>query len=61
MRIRLIIYVFIIALALDLGLNDCRFLKMALRGAQYGGERIGAEVDNGISQPLRKAVRRPNA
>ncbi len=61
MRIRLIIYVFIIALALDLGLNDSRFLKITLRGAQYGGERIGAEVDNGISQPFRKAVRRPNA
>ena len=61
MRIRLIIYAFIIALALDEGLNDGRYLKMALRSAQYDGDRIGAEVDNGLSQPFHKAVRRPNA
>ena len=60
MRIRLIIYAFIIALALDVGLNDGRYLKMALRSAQYGGDRI-AEIDNGLSQPFHKAVRRPNA
>ena len=58
MRIRLIIYGFIIALALDVGLNDGRYLKMALRSAQYGGDRIGAEVDNGLSPPFRKAARR---
>ncbi len=61
MRIRLIIYAFIIALALDVGLNDGGYLKMALGRAQYGGDHVGAEVDNGISQPFRKAVRRPNA
>jgi hypothetical protein len=61
MRIRLIIYAFIIALAIDAGLNDGRYLKMALQSAQYGGDRFGAEVDNGISQPFRNAVRRPNA
>lgn len=61
MRIRLIIYAFIIALALDVGLNDGRYLKMALGRAQYGGDHIGAAVDNGILQPFRKAVRRPNA
>ncbi len=61
MRIRLIIHGFIIALALDVGLNDGRYLKMAMRSAQYGGDRIGAEVDNGLSPPFRKAAREPNA
>jgi len=61
MRIWLIIYGFIIALALDVGLNDGRYLKMALRSAQYGGDRIGAEVDSGLSPPFRKAAREPNA
>ena len=61
MGIRLAIYAFIIALALDAGLNDGRYLKMALWKARHGGDHIGAEVDNGISQPFRKAVRRPNA
>ena len=63
MRIRLIIYVNIVALALDVGLNDGSYLKVALRSAQYGGEHIGDEVDNALSQPFHKAVpglRRPN-
>ncbi len=63
MRIRLIIYVIIVALALDVGLNDGSYLKLALRRAQYGGEHIGDEVDNALSQPFHKAVlglRRPN-
>jgi hypothetical protein len=36
---------------------------MALRTAQIGGDHIGAEVDNGISQRIPKAVPglRPNA
>ena len=63
MRIRLTIYAFIIVVALDAGLNDGRYLKMALGRAQYGGDHIGAEVDNGISQRISKAVPglRPNA
>ncbi len=63
MRIRLIIYSLLVALALDVGLNDGRSFKMALRMAQYGGDHIGAEVDNGISQRIPKAVPglRPNA
>jgi hypothetical protein len=62
MRIRLIIYAFIIALALDVGLNDGRYLKMALRSAQYGGDHVGVEVDNGISQRIPKVPGlRPNA
>jgi hypothetical protein len=61
MRIRLIIYALLVALALDVGLNDSRFFKMAPRTAQYGGDHIGAEADNGISQPFRKVARRPNA
>jgi hypothetical protein len=64
MRIRLIIYAMIVALALDAGLLDARYLKMLLRMAQYGGEHIGAEVDNGISRQIPRTVpgfRPPNA
>jgi hypothetical protein len=61
MRIRLVIHALIVALALDAGLHDSRYLKLAPRTAQIGGDHIGAEMDNGISQPFRKAARRPNA
>jgi hypothetical protein len=62
MRIQLTISAFIIALALDAGVNDGRYLKMALWKARYGGDHIGAELDNGISRRIPKVTGlRPNA
>jgi hypothetical protein len=56
MRIRLIIYAFIVALTLDVYVYDGHYLGMALRKAQFGGDRISDEVDQRLSKLFRKAV-----
>jgi hypothetical protein len=64
MRIRLIIYAFVLALLLDAGVYHGQYLRAALQTAQSCGGQIGDEVDNAVSKPFRRVipgVRWPNA